>query len=151
MINYIAIDPGKNGGIAYIEDEQVRTLPMPEDLGEICSFFNEQRMKNKDITLVIEDIPKFVRFIPGSAVAVMFYNYGYMCGAAQMARCKIVKVPPQKWQKDFSLGTKGDMTDSQWKNKLKAEASRLYPTIDNLTLKTSDALLILEYARRNNL
>jgi len=35
------------------------------------------------------------------------------------------------------------MSPVQWKNKLKAEAQRLYPDI-KVTLKTADALLILE-------
>ena len=34
-------------------------------------------------------------------------------------------------------------TPTQWKNKLKAEAQRLFPDI-RVTLKTADALLILE-------
>jgi hypothetical protein len=34
-----------------------------------------------------------------------------------------------------------------WKQKLRAEAQRLFPAVD-VTLKTSDALLILEWARR---
>lgn len=35
---------------------------------------------------------------------------------------------------------------AEWKNKLKAEAQRRYPTLAS-TLKTADALLILEYGR----
>jgi hypothetical protein len=52
-------------------------------------------------------------------------------------------ITPQKWQKKLGLGTSKGLTPTQWKNKLKAEAQRLFPDI-RVTLKTADALLILE-------
>jgi hypothetical protein len=39
------------------------------------------------------------------------------------------------------------MKPHEWKRKLKEEAQRLFPNMD-VTLKTADALLILEYAIR---
>jgi len=37
---------------------------------------------------------------------------------------------------------------TEWKNKLKSEAQRLFPRLEKVTLKTSDCLLILEYGMR---
>jgi hypothetical protein len=52
-------------------------------------------------------------------------------------------VRPQKWQGFLGLGkSEGDKT--KWKNKLKAKAQNLFPSLD-VTLSTADALLLLEY------
>ena len=58
---------------------------------------------------------------------------------------KLHSVRPQVWMKSLGLGTKGNMSNTEWKNKLKAAAQRLYPAED-VTLGTADALLILEFA-----
>ena len=53
---------------------------------------------------------------------------------------------PQDWQKGFGLGTASACASKRiWKNKLKAEAQRRFPHL-NVTLKTADALLILEHS-----
>jgi hypothetical protein len=39
------------------------------------------------------------------------------------------------------------MSTTQWKNKLRERTQQLYPNVGKITLATSDALLILEYAR----
>ena len=47
----------------------------------------------------------------------------------------------------FGLGTAASCASkSEWKNKLKAEAQRRFPQL-NVTLKTADALLIIEWVR----
>jgi hypothetical protein len=56
-------------------------------------------------------------------------------------------VRPAKWQQHFGLGKRsGCASDTEWKNKLKQAAQRLYPDI-KVTLDTADALLLLEYGR----
>jgi hypothetical protein len=58
-------------------------------------------------------------------------------------------VTPQTWQAGLGI-PKGDKSQSQWKTALKAEASRRFPSVDGLTLKTADALLILEWYCREH-
>jgi hypothetical protein len=104
---------------------------------------------NGDITFAIEKLPLFTgRKIPGSCMAVLHANAGVCIGAALALCARVVMVEPHEWQKYFRLGTKKDCGDSttKWKNKLKAEAIRRFPS-RNITLKTADALLILEWAR----
>jgi hypothetical protein len=68
------------------------------------------------------------------------HGRGVLIGAL-MARCvRIIEPTPQQWQKWLQVGTIGGD-----KNKLKAEAQRRYPA-QKITLKTADALLILDYA-----
>ena len=55
-------------------------------------------------------------------------------------------VPPKTWQKALDL-KKGKMSKTPWKNLLKAKAQELFPN-QKVTLATADALLILEFARR---
>jgi hypothetical protein len=65
--------------------------------------------------------------------------------------CKIPtnEVLPQKWQKFLSLGSRGKKSKTEWKNKLKARAQQLFPSVGKITLATSDALLITKYGIEN--
>ena len=64
---------------------------------------------------------------------------------------RIVRVRPHDWQKHLRLGTKKDCSGTtEWKNKLKSEAIRRFPT-QKVTLATADALLILDYALEKGL
>jgi len=70
-------------------------------------------------------------------------NHGFTLGLLSALYIRTELITPQQWQKRLFLGTSKGMSPVQWKNKLKAEAQRLYPDI-KVTLKTADALLILE-------
>ncbi len=110
---------------------------------------------------------------PGSIMFNFGRGYGHLEGFLIALGIPFELVTAQKWQKGLSLGTRGlaraeyapQMTSQQrvdekrrvsninnrlktaWKNKLKEMAQRLNPHL-HVTLATSDALLILEYARR---
>jgi hypothetical protein len=72
-------------------------------------------------------------------------GYGFLKGVVQALGIKLVLVRPQVWQKPFNLGTASRCaSQSEWKNKLKAEAQRRFPQLP-VTLATADALLILEW------
>ncbi len=144
----IAIDPGQSGGIAWAETPgRPACIPMPDTLHDIVEVIarisGPALCAPKGVTAYIEQVPKFVRAIPGSAVAVMFRNYGILLGACAALGLRIVEIPPQKWQKALGLGTSAGMTRTQWKNKLKGKAQALSPGT-RVTLATSDALLILQ-------
>ena len=70
---------------------------------------------------------------------------GVLIGALMAFGWRVIEVTPQKWQKHIGLGTRGSMSKTEWKNKLKSEAQRRYPDL-TVTLSTADALLIMEYA-----
>ena len=86
---------------------------------------------------------------PGSA---MFEFGKWATAPLWIALCyqvRVVQVTPQKWQKLLSLGVKkgkDSRAKTIWKNKLKSRAQQLFPGVA-VTLKTADALLILEAAR----
>lgn len=147
MIAYLAIDPGASGGLAlYKKDGSVEAHPLPS-----LTYDALADMVMDQYTVVIEDVPKFAgRMIPSSSTATLHFGYGYLCGHFEARGYRVIKVPPQTWQKTIGIGKKGDLSSSQWKRKLRDEAQRRYPSL-KVTLDTADALLLLDHARQNNL
>ena len=83
---------------------------------------------------------------PGSAMFRFGEHFGFLKGVIQALEVRLVLVRPQVWQRGFGLGTASACASKTiWKNKLKAEAQRRFPHL-NVTLKTADALLILEHS-----
>ena len=143
----IAIDPGKEGGIVVFsldKNEFVEVIHMPETPQFLEEFLN--KYKNNSICYLEK-----VGGIPGQGGASSMFNFGKGFGHLEMAllcrKIPTVEVTPQKWQKALQLGVKGKKSNTDWKNKLKAKAQQLFPYVGKITLATSDALLILEYAR----
>jgi hypothetical protein len=139
--NYIAIDPGVGGGIAYVDtDGSVHALPMPTTLHDLE---HQLRILCRGIvTVFLEELPKFAGKMSGSSMATMFRNYGRIEGMLAAHCARIEYLPPKKWQTALGLGDKKTHGD-RWKAHLKGRAQALYPQL-TVTLKTADALLILE-------
>lgn len=157
----IAIDPGAKGGIAWPEGCQ----SMPDTNGGTLSLLRTLRAQYD--TCYIEHV---VGFIPGGGKGSMFTfgeNFGFLQGVLAALDYRVVRVRPQTWQKALQLGGKppkvkvdkdaskesrksatalNSAADREWKNKLKSEAERRFPTM-KVTLSTADALLIMVYAR----
>ena len=145
----IAIDPGKDGGIAYtLQEGEPHAVRMPATPGDILDTLrNIRAITGPSVECYMEAL---VKYIPGnqqsgSSSIVYGRNYGFIEGVVQTLGIKLHSVRPQVWMKSLGLGTKGKMSKTEWKNKLKAEAQRLYPA-EVVTLDTADALLILEFA-----
>lgn len=100
-----------------------------------------------ELVCVLEEVSGFAgKAQPGSAMFRFGENYGFVKGVIQALEIRLMLVRPQVWQKGFSLGTASACASkTEWKNKLKAEAQRRFPHL-NVTHKTADVLLILEYA-----
>lgn len=150
----IAIDPGKSGGIA-VHNKAGKTMcfPMPQTDGDVVGFFDDIPAsycdENELIHVVMEKVSGFAGGPgqPGSAMFKFGDCTGFLRGVVMVNKFPVELVTPQKWQKSLSLGTRGKMTKVEWKNKLKNMAQQLYPMLRReITLKTADALLILEYA-----
>jgi len=147
-MNYIAIDPGVGGGIAYIDtDGSVHALPMPSTLHDmdtelmiLCTAHNTTSADTP--TVFLEELPKFAGKMSGSSMATMFRNYGRIEGILAAYGARIEYLPPKKWQAALGLGEK-KTHGNRWKAHLKGRAQALYPNL-SVTLKTADALLILE-------
>lgn len=141
----IAIDPGKNGGIAIYsidEGKLIEVIKMPDTPQELLRFLRLYRLNS---ICYLEKVGG----LPGMSPSAMF-NFGVGYGHIEMSllSCKIptISVTPQKWQKELQLGNKGNKSTTEWKNKLKRKAEQLFPYAGKITLAVSDALLILQYA-----
>jgi len=138
---YLACDPGANGGFAYKGGATI-----------FCGKNDElaQLTINRETIIVVEKVPPYVgKFIPSSAAFKLGYSYGWIVG--KFANYKTHHIAPQVWQKYLNIGTKGEQTTTQWKNKLKDEAIKLFPNQKRITLATADAYLLLHYAIKNKL
>lgn len=150
--NLIAIDPGVSGGIAYIDtDGSVHALPMPETLHDLDTQMmilctNHNTVAADSPTVFLEELPKFAGKMSGSSMATMFRNYGRLEGLLAAYGARIEYLSPRKWQQALGLGTKA-AHGPRWKAHLKGRAQALYPKL-SVTLKTADALLILEAGRK---
>ena len=143
-MNYIAIDPGVGGGIAFIDtDGSAQAFPMPTTLHDISKELHLlSRSSFGPVTVFLEELPKLAGKMSGSSIGVMFRNYGRIEGLLAAFEARIEYIPPKKWQTALGLGDK-KTHGPRWKAHLKGRAQALYPNL-SVTLKTADALLILE-------
>jgi hypothetical protein len=145
----VAVDPGVNGGVVWKDSDGVVSCEkMPASDAAVCELLAELSAKAKDVEMFLEEPPLFAgKNIPGSAIGKLMWNAGVLYGASVALGFRIHRVRPAIWQKAHPVGTKGDLTTTAWKNKLKGRAAELFPAVD-VTLWNADALLILDAAER---
>lgn len=166
---YVGIDVGKNGAIAAIVDGKIQVKPMPKiktelDYHELSITLS--KLKDRDSHIVFEKLG--VIFGSGKQVA---WSMGEQSGAIEMSCiCQGVaytKVKAVDWQKQMFQGldqiTKPSTTGKKQVRDTKAMAlmavKRIFPdlklTFGERATKPHDglidAVLMAEYARRNNL
>ena len=145
----VAIDPGVNGGVAWRWEGKTYAVKMPPTDFDCVALLASLAELTTWIELYLEEPPLYAgKNIPGSAIGKLMFNTGVLYGAAIALRFKVHRVRPAIWMKAHPVGTKGEMTTTEWKNKLKARASELYPDGVAVTLWSADALLILDAAVR---
>jgi hypothetical protein len=145
----IGIDPGLTGGIAcWRLNQPITAVPTPATEGDLLELIQTLTATGPTIAFIEEVAGYIGKAQPGSAMFKFGRNFGFTLGVLQALGVRIELVRPQKWQKPLCLGTASSCaTRSEWKNKLKACAQRLYPSIKP-TLLTSDALLILNFGQK---
>lgn len=154
MTTICAIDPGASGGIAWcVPGEKPCCVPMPETEGDLILRLVTIVSRDGSTVFYLEDLVKHMGAgIPASTMAVYASNWGFIKGAIQYSGSPLHIVNPRTWAKSLGLGTATQVPGTlksvvkrEWKNKLKARAQQLYPHLE-VTLKTADALLLLEFA-----
>jgi hypothetical protein len=137
---YIGIDPGINGGIAFIPSYgKPWAHKMPEtdrDLIDLLDVSTDM-VEPRAVLELVHSSPQM-----GVKSAFTFgEGYGRLQAVLTALRVPYERVRPQAWQKAMGCLTKGD------KNVSKRRAQELFPTL-KVTHATADALLIAEYNRR---
>lgn len=146
----MAIDAGASGGYA-ISETRTRNIRLENWTGE-ADFIDElEGLADADLPIEawLEEVPPYVgRAIPSSAAFKLGKNYGFIMGAVRASRIPLHLVRPGEWQKGLT-GVR-QAKGAAKKRCLKDHAIRLYPTgtSKKITLKTADAILIFDYALR---
>jgi Holliday junction resolvasome RuvABC endonuclease subunit len=151
MKTIIGIDPGKSGGIAWHDGEQMRVEKMPETLREVWDLIDMIRYHEFAIPRLpgehgVKAYIEQVHSSPQMGVKSAFtfgQGFGHLEMALTAAGIPFERVRPQSWQKAMQCLTKGD------KNVSKRRAQELFPHL-KITHATADATLICEYGRRQN-
>jgi hypothetical protein len=156
---YLGLDPGSSGGLVAVHSNgRVRLLQMPETELEIWDWIQPYGCKEKgSVVAVLEKVGGYIGEAQNSPGSRMF-NFGWSYGGLRMALVAagfredetFFVVTPQEWQKGIGLQTKrkqGITNQGLWKKTLKLEACKRFPTVQGITLKTADALLIAYYCK----
>jgi Holliday junction resolvasome RuvABC endonuclease subunit len=138
----IGIDPGKNGGIAVINEQgHAYADKMPETLQDLFELLNSYSVGyDGNCRAYLEQVHSSPQM--GVKSAFTFGNgFGHLEMALTACSIPFERIRPQVWQKALGCLTKGD------KNVSKRRAQELFPSL-KITHSTADALLIAEYGRR---
>ena len=144
MKRILAIDPGLSGGLAYLGPSGIILNSMPQTDQDI-SILVTDRLAISDVCY-IEKVGGYVggKGAPGSSMFNFGYNVGFLHGLIAASKTRVIEVPPQRWQKTIGVGSKATH-GAKWKSHLKGIAQQRQPR-QVITLKTADAVLILEHA-----
>lgn len=147
----IGVDPGKNGGIAWIDKTGKACVEkMPDTLKDLWELIEKDILhatgnlhfgnSTRNCKAYLEQVSSSPQ--QGVVSAFTFGNgYGHLEMALTAAGIPFERVRPQVWQKAMGCLTKGD------KNVSKRKAQELFPNL-KITHATADACLIAEYGRR---
>ena len=143
----IGVDPGANGGIAWItSDGKACVEKMPDTLQDLWELIRDitnhprSSLDGRKYKAYIEQVSSSPQM--GVVSAFSFgRGYGNLEMALTAAGIPFERVRPQVWQKALGCMTKGD------KNVTKKLASELFPSI-KVTHATADALLIATYGTK---
>ena len=146
MKTIIGIDPGKNGGIAWIADGKACVEKTPDTLKDLWEIIQSitHGLRCEGELLSFKAYIEAVSSSPQMGVVSAFsfgQGYGNLEMALTAAGIPFERVRPQQWQKTLGCMSKGN------KNVTKAKAQALFPHL-KITHATADALLIAEYGRR---
>lgn len=148
----IGIDPGKKGGIAFLDNEYpeynfTTVMPMAGqelDMDEVRSIIDNCEPR----VVVIEKVAS----MPKQGVSSTFTfgkGYGQVLGICAAFRIPIELVLPQRWKNNVLAGTKKDKDASI------AYVRRVFPSLQIINERCrephdgmTDALCIAEYGRR---
>lgn len=158
---YCGIDPGLSGGIAVISAEDVvQVFEMPETEGDLAELFETRIAPSRISFCLIEKVGAF----PGQGRSGIFTfgrGTGLLVGLLLAHHISHQEIRPQDWQRALGIPPRRTLPKKpkpgkyypaeepkrEFKRRLRAKAQALFPGI-LIDLKTADALLIAEVARR---
>ena len=146
-IKYIGIDPGKSGGIAVITDDNVEVKKCPDSVQDMAFLFALILQETPPLHVLVMIEKVLARPHDGRTSVFTFAgNYGQWQGIIASHDIIPHYVTPQVWMR--AVGCPKKLKKQVRKNYLKALAKEKFPDLSKkLTLATSDAMLIADYAK----
>ena len=145
---FIGIDPGKNGGVAVINEVPnfettiaFKCPNTPRDMAYSLMATIPEKVSYDDVLVTIEH----VHAMPGNGVVSMFsfgQNLGHWEGILGSFELEIEYVGPRTWMSHYDC--KPNMDKKDRKRYLRGIAENLFPNV-KMTFNISDALLIANY------
>jgi hypothetical protein len=168
---FIGVDPGKGGAIValrfrpankgYAISAAITTLNKHDY--ELCRWMedvldsSDVNAKNTNVYAIVEKVGGYMGTGEtggkNKASGHTMFTFGESSGACKMLlACFGVPrelVLPKTWQGKVGMtgGKKKGESQSAWKNRLKARAMEIYPSLGKITLAVADAFLIAHYCR----
>jgi hypothetical protein len=139
----IAIDPGANGGLAYVDDGQVQAVAMPEGMTEQINLIRRLASEGHH-ECIMENVGFHMPGNSATATAKFARHCGHLEAACYAYGISVQYVAPQKWQREIGTFSKDKR---ERKAQIKEAMARLYPHL-TVTLKTADALGIFTWAKK---
>lgn len=159
-MQFIGIDPGKNGGIAFIDEPHVLVYKLSsscliQTLTSASIFTpNGYQLRNKtNVKFFIENVQGF----PGRSAATAIAqgkSWGELIGILKVFDIVPIIVQPSTWKKEFDL-LRPKLAYKEKKLLDIQRAKELFPGVNLIPERSkvehdgmADALLIAEYGRR---
>lgn len=144
---FLGIDPGASGAISIIDIAGVASHKLaqatPRDTWDYLATLasaHEGRLR-----ACIEDIPPAIFGAGKSSCAKLYGSFKQLEAFLIAIDIPFKRVKAKVWQKALAIPPrKKTETTTQWKNRLKEFAQRLFPK-EQITLATSDSLLIAHF------
>ena len=137
---YIAIDPGKSGGVAVLHEDYVEAYKCPPTFKEMAELI--KLIKKGSYICTVEKVHAFPTDARSSAFK-FGTNYGAWIGILESNNVEYELVMPRVWQRDFNL----PKIKKERKQELKKIAKCFY---EKTTLYTSDAICIAIWRRASD-
>jgi hypothetical protein len=139
----IGVDPGVNGGIAWITGGKPCVEKMPDTLKDLWELLRDIDIASEEYChAYLEQVHSSPQM--GVKSAFTFGNgFGHLEMALTAAGIPFTRIRPQVWQKELGCLTKGD------KLVTKRKAQELFPSM-KITHATADALLIAKYGTKQH-
>ena len=139
----IAVDPGINGAIAWIDpDGYARAEKMPECMSAQADFVRSLAASSTNWTAILEKTGTYQPGNSGPGAVTFARHCGNLEAILYCLGIPTEQVAPSKWQAGLGKWSKEKAVR---KREIKEAMSRRYPYL-KVTLSTADALGILTYS-----
>lgn len=144
----IAIDQGKAGGIAWIDNQGVtQAVKMPEGMTAQVDFLRALTLELTENDVFLEKVGTGRPCQSSKATATFARHCGNLEAALYLLAVRAEQITPTKWQRVIVGIPKGKDMYTARKRYVKEYMQRLCPHL-KVTLLTGDALAILEWAKQ---